>query len=818
MNMSTTLSFNVNDTLPPFDGEAEESILGGILTDENAIHRIKDRLKPEHFYFQSHRDIYTACLRLAEKGSSTQLPFVESYLKDNDLLARVGGRNKTHSLLDKGFCTVNIDSLSDLVIDKAIRRAVIKVGGEIAGLGYSVNSELSEIMAALERRTRSIIETSSYQTKEEVQRAKHDRLLKELTEINTTCGEPSYRFYKMKDLADKYEVSMKFLETLYLKSLTSQCSKLLTYEELKQIAGGTVREWLLNGLVPKRTTICLVADGGIGKTKYAYSLSKKLIDGTSLGIFQPTGKKRRILFYQGDEPEVDMYQALETLGYSEGDIGTYVRIRVGWSFENMPDLLKDLQEFKPDFAVLDSLSSANRLSIFKEGEMEYARPLLELAGLATRHNCTFLVIHHTNKAGDTRGSTAIRNTVSEFWKLTQPTNPQSTAGDRLLEIDKSRSRSCKKKYRLFFDSETLDFSFLGEEGAEHSNNSENALKPKILNFFNANRNQVYTAVEVASQLDSDRGYTRKCLLELKADGLLSVITTPGQAHQYFLSFEGVHPLTQSNVTDVPERTTLNRGVHPQVHPRYTPGTPPGTPPRYTPETTPPQGFQPKLYPQGEKNITSPENFSDLEKNEDGGTPPPIFPEPSNNKGSGGVPGGVPPSCGSTPLTPPVGITEDTQPIVTKDTVEIVCRRTGLPLPQPFEVKIEGPLGASTAALKFLKVRKDNRIEFCVDFNFANGVSSRKRGSIGRGKAEAIEIATKEITERINKAIKHPSRRYRVMQIIGSMLEPQVIWVEGCICTQTPEHPVNSWYVFKSPSGDCIQATGDNEFKLESANG
>jgi replicative DNA helicase len=814
MNMSTTLSFNINDTLPPANIEAEESILGGILFDETAIHRIKDRLKPEHFYLDSHKDIYAACLRLAEKGSSTQLPFVVSYLTDNDVLARVGGRNKLAFLLDRTVSTVNTDHLADLVIDKAIRRAVIKVGGEIAGLGYSMDSELSEIMAALERQTRSIIETPSYQTKEEAQRAKHDRLLKELTEINTTCGEPSYRFYKMKDLADKYEVSMKFLEMLYLKSLVSQCSKLLTYEELKQIAGGTVREWLLNGLVPKRTTICLVADGGIGKTKYAYSLSKNLIDGKALGIFQPTGEKRRILFYQGDEPEVDMYQALETLGYSEGDIGTYVRVRVGWSFENMPDLLKDLQEFKPDFAVLDSLSSANRLSIFKEGEMEYARPLLELAGLATKHNCTFLIIHHTNKAGDTRGSTAIRNTVSEFWKLTQPTDPQSTAGDRILEINKSRSRSCGKKYRLFFDSETLNFSFLGEEGAEHSNNSENALKPKILDFFNTNRNQTYTAIEVACQLDSDRGYTRKCLLELKADGLLSVIQTPGQAHQYFLSFEGVHPLTQKNVTDASEKAVLNRGVHP----RYTPGTPPGTPPRYTPQTHPPQDFQPKLYPLGEKSITFSEDSSDFEKNANGGTPPLDFSESSDIKGSGGVPGGVPPACGSTPLTPPVGITEDTQPIVTKDTVENICPRTGLPLPQPFEVKIEGPLGTSTAALNFLKVRKDNRIEFRVDFNFANSISSRKRGSIGRGKAEAIEIVTKEINDRINEAIKHPSRRYQVMQIVGSMLDPEVIWVENCICTQTPEHPVNGWYVFINPSGDRIRVAGDNEFRLESANG
>ncbi|MCV3216024.1 AAA family ATPase [Plectonema radiosum NIES-515] len=809
--MSTTLSFDTfNDSLPPFNAEAEESILGGILLDENAIHRIKETLKPEHFYLDSHKTIYRACLKLADKDKKIQIPVVESYLRDNDLLSGIGGRNKIAALLDRTVSTVNIDGLSELVIDKAIRRGVIKIGSEIAKLGYSVNNEISEIMAALEKQTRSIIETSRYQTKEQAQRARHDQMLKDLTEINTTCGEPSYRFYKIKDLADKYEVSMKFLETLYLKSLASQCSKLLTYEELKEIAGGTIREWLLNGLVPKKSTICLVADGGVGKTKYAYSLAKLLIEGKPLGIFQPTGEKRKILFCQGDETELDMYQALETLGYSEGDVGKYVKICIGWTFENMPILIQELQDenFKPDFVVIDSLSSANRLSIFREGEMEYARPLLELAALATKYNCTFLVIHHTNKAGDTRGSTAIRNSVSEFWKLTQPTDSQSTKGDRILEIDKSRSRSCKKKYRLFFNSEDLSFSFLGEEIDQHSNNSESALKQKILGFFNTNRNKKYTALEVARELGTNYGHTRNSLSELKSDGLLSLILTPGKANQYFLSFEGGTAPTEKPVINVSPESLHNRGVQ-RNQQGVQHNQPPGAPGGCSAETTIYQDSASlhHLHPQ---NAIFSSPSTDFENKTSGGAVFSKSPELIKNNGSSAAPGAAPLDAGGAAPDERV----NTQPRATNNTVENLCPRTGLPLPQPFEVKVESVLGTSICLVTPQKLRKkDGRMECRFEFEFANGATTKKSWALSK-KEQATEIATKEINDRMKDAIKHSSRRYSVYQIVGEMLNPEEIWVEGCQCVEVPEHPVNSWWVFRTPAGDRIQVAGDNEFKLE----
>jgi len=530
----------VDDRLPPCNIEAEEAVLGGILLDPNAIYRIKDRLKPEHFYISAHKDIYQACLRLCNKNKGTDLLNVTSWLTDHDILARVGGRNKLATVVDRSVSALNIDELAALVIDKAERRDVIRTANEILRLGYSTEIELAEIKAALAEKTKTIIDTPSFQTKDENLRAQHSRLLDDLTSIYTTCVEPSFRFFRLHHLANECKVSINFLERFYLKSLTDQCSKLLTYEELKELAGSTVREWLLNGLVPKSTTILLASDGGVGKTKLAYGIGKILIQGSDFGVFRSTGEKRRILYYQGDESEGDMLQALETLGYSESDISKYVRVRFGWSAENMPSLIQDLKEFQPELVFIDSLSTANRFSVYRESEMEYARPILEMTGLANQYKTTFVIVHHTNKEGGVRGTTAIRNAVSEVWTLTKDNSNTATPYDRILEIDKSRSRSSGKKYRLMFNPEDLGFTFLGEEGEQLGGPAQSA-KEKTLELLASHRNIKFTCEEIAHRLGISKDYARRYLAELSGDSLVSVKRQPGKANTYYLAYEGGSP-------------------------------------------------------------------------------------------------------------------------------------------------------------------------------------------------------------------------------------------------------------------------------------
>ncbi|MFM2064132.1 MAG: hypothetical protein RLZZ507_3803 [Cyanobacteriota bacterium] len=156
--MAEELSFqgDGSDRLPPQNIEAEEAILGGILLDPEAIGRVRDRLVPEAFYINAHRDIYQAALTLHAQNKPTDLLSLTSWLTDNDKLTRIGGRNKLATLIDRTVSAVNIDALAGLVMEKHLRRQLIKAGNEIVQLGYETQTELPIVLDQAEQKVFSV--------------------------------------------------------------------------------------------------------------------------------------------------------------------------------------------------------------------------------------------------------------------------------------------------------------------------------------------------------------------------------------------------------------------------------------------------------------------------------------------------------------------------------------------------------------------------------------------------------------------------------------------------------------------------------------
>ena len=141
-----------NNSLPPQNIEAEESILGGILLDTAAMGKICDLMLPEAFYVKAHRDIYEAALKLHAQGRPTDLMTVTSWLQDQHLLEKVGGISKLAQLVDRTVSAVNIDRYADLVIDKYMRRQLITAGHEIVDLGYDTTQELETVLDEAEKK------------------------------------------------------------------------------------------------------------------------------------------------------------------------------------------------------------------------------------------------------------------------------------------------------------------------------------------------------------------------------------------------------------------------------------------------------------------------------------------------------------------------------------------------------------------------------------------------------------------------------------------------------------------------------------------
>jgi len=150
-------------SLPPQNLDAEESILGGILLDPEAIARVIDTLTSEAFYLKAHREIYRAALILHEQSKPTDLITVTTWLADQGLLAKIGGTAKLAQLVDRTVSAVNIDRYAALVMDKYLRRQLIGAGHEIVGLSYDTTMELDQVLDQSQQRIFSLTQTRPQQ-------------------------------------------------------------------------------------------------------------------------------------------------------------------------------------------------------------------------------------------------------------------------------------------------------------------------------------------------------------------------------------------------------------------------------------------------------------------------------------------------------------------------------------------------------------------------------------------------------------------------------------------------------------------------------
>lgn len=155
--MTHELNFSAfNNALPPQNVDAEESILGGILLDPEAMGRVADVLRPEAFYINTHKEIYQAILALHTQGKPVDLMSVTTWLYDHELLAKVGGQSKLAELVERTVSAVNVDRYAALVVDKYLRRQLIQAGNDITELGFETSIELETVFDQAEQKIFSL--------------------------------------------------------------------------------------------------------------------------------------------------------------------------------------------------------------------------------------------------------------------------------------------------------------------------------------------------------------------------------------------------------------------------------------------------------------------------------------------------------------------------------------------------------------------------------------------------------------------------------------------------------------------------------------
>ena len=137
-------SSRLEGRVPPHDLEAEGSVLGAILLDQTAIARVLDFLGPEDFYRENNGQIYRAALELFREGEPIDNVTVAAQLERMGVLERVGGRAQLALLQESVPTAANIEYYARIVKDKAYKRRLITVGGQVTALGFEEGLDAEE--------------------------------------------------------------------------------------------------------------------------------------------------------------------------------------------------------------------------------------------------------------------------------------------------------------------------------------------------------------------------------------------------------------------------------------------------------------------------------------------------------------------------------------------------------------------------------------------------------------------------------------------------------------------------------------------------
>ena len=132
--------------IPPQSIEAEESLLSGILIDNNTLLDIIDIISPEDFYRSVHQKIFSGIVELFSKNEPVDLVTLTNALKERGNLEEIGGATYLATLVDTVPLAVNAKHYAKIVHDKASLRRLIEKANEIAKECFEDRGNVDEII------------------------------------------------------------------------------------------------------------------------------------------------------------------------------------------------------------------------------------------------------------------------------------------------------------------------------------------------------------------------------------------------------------------------------------------------------------------------------------------------------------------------------------------------------------------------------------------------------------------------------------------------------------------------------------------------
>lgn len=140
------------ERLTPQNLEAEESFLGSLLLDKDAMVKVADMLSPEDFYLDKHRRIYECMLDLYRRNEPIDLLSLGNRLQEKNELETIGGRAELIALANAVPTASHVVHYAEIVQKKATLRRLIQAAGEITGYGYDEAEDVESVLDKAEQK------------------------------------------------------------------------------------------------------------------------------------------------------------------------------------------------------------------------------------------------------------------------------------------------------------------------------------------------------------------------------------------------------------------------------------------------------------------------------------------------------------------------------------------------------------------------------------------------------------------------------------------------------------------------------------------
>lgn len=137
--------------LPPQNIEAEQSILGGVLIENDALNTVVEFLEDGDFYREAHQKIFNCMIALSEKSEPLDLITLTNELKKRKELEGIGGASYLASLVESVPTAANITYYAKIVKEKSILRKLISTATEIVTQSYQERKDLEDFLDEAEQ-------------------------------------------------------------------------------------------------------------------------------------------------------------------------------------------------------------------------------------------------------------------------------------------------------------------------------------------------------------------------------------------------------------------------------------------------------------------------------------------------------------------------------------------------------------------------------------------------------------------------------------------------------------------------------------------